>query len=103
MSEQAVMDQVTEALGALVRSVIEDQVRLGVEAAVARHMPPSQDALVWDTNDVANLTGINPVTIRRMAASGKIPAFKISTDVEDGRWSFSPPAIRAWLAERQYS
>jgi excisionase family DNA binding protein len=43
---------------------------------------------------LANLLGISPITVYKMAKSGRIPCFRVGTSVR-----FDPGAIARWLYE----
>lgn len=55
----------------------------------------SGDALldVLDIPAAAALLNIHPVTLRKLAASGDVPARKVGRE-----WRFSRPGLHAWLA-----
>lgn len=45
----------------------------------------------WEARHVADLIGLSPLTVKRMARKGTLPAVKV------GRcWEFPPPKVRAW-------
>ena len=46
--------------------------------------------------ELANLFGVTPQHIYKMAASGSIPSFRISGSVR-----FDPDEVAAWLKEKQ--
>lgn len=46
--------------------------------------------------EVAELFGVTPQHIYRMAAGGRIPSFRVSGSVR-----FDPEDVAAWLAEKQ--
>lgn len=53
------------------------------------------DKKFLSTKDLANLFGVNPMTIYRKAKSGDLPAIKFGKN-----WLFSKEAIDKWIAEK---
>lgn len=102
MTEDTMTDHFTTdtapSLDTLIRAIVADHVRQGIDDLKATLVPASHDELVWDVATVARLLGKSQARVRAMAQAGEIPAFKL-----DAHWSFSPQAVRDWLVERQRS
>jgi len=47
----------------------------------------------WTARLVADLIGLSPLTVKRMARKGTLPAVKVGRG-----WEFPPPKVRAWYA-----
>jgi excisionase family DNA binding protein len=62
----------------------------------AGHFQPQADLLssrdpVWDCVEAARFLKIHPVTVKRLARQGALPAFRIGN-----RWRFRPSELDAW-------
>ena len=47
----------------------------------------------WTAKHVADLIGLSPLTVKRMARKGTLPAVKVGRE-----WEFPPFKVRAWYA-----
>jgi excisionase family DNA binding protein len=56
---------------------------------------PEPERRLVGTSWVAQRTGLGRTTVKRAAAAGRIPAYRVL-----GEWRFDPQEIKAWLEER---